>query len=343
MALYDRSFTGNRVVALAQKLVFETTQYLIWGKWMKFNTPDKSAVNPNKILLPLINSPIIVHRELERKQGDTLEVPMLRALLNLPKYGTDQMAGHEERGKINNAKIFIDIIRHAFEDQDGIMMRQTTKDIDLAKQARPLLQNHYARAEALTQCSMAFYKGFSDNIISSNRFSQSQVSHPHVFIAGQGKVSYGTYGYPGNTAYEQGIVTESDLMGAGDVFDTQFLTGLRADDDIRKIPYLLGANGTEYRIIVAHHWQLADLVADPNFNAKAAAALSGVMAKENPYLVGCKYFWEDFAIFDGANCRLRLSLHRSVNSPRPASRSHIRFHPHHQNLSGLKRSHCDII
>jgi len=316
MGVYDRSFTGNKEVYLAQKLMFAAQKLMFWGKWMQFTTPDGRVVDPNRLTPAVSNAPLVVHRELEKKQGDKIQVPMIRNLVNIPKYGDTQLSGQEEETKMNHCDVYLDMVRHANKVQDGSMMKQTTKDIDIAKRAKPLLERHYAEVSNFLQVPYAFYKGFSSNILGSNRFSSvvSTKSHPHIFVAGSGKVTYGTADYPGTANYEAAVATAIDGVGPTHVFDTELLTGLRNEDQIRMIPYLYTEEGMQYRIIVAHHYQLASLIKDPDFRSVMNAALGGAekLAKKNPYLVGCKYLWEDWAIFDGGNGVFPVSTSSSL-------------------------------
>jgi hypothetical protein len=309
--VYNRQLTDNQAVLLAQKLVFESSQFELWGRWMKFNTPKKEAVNPNgKNALTLNNTPIVVHRELQKQAGDHCRVPMFRNLDQLPKYGEEQMAGHEEKQKINHATVYLNLVRHGMFKKTSSMNWQTTKQYDIAKWAKSQLQNHYAKVNSRLGVSNAFYKGFSDNIINDSTWfdgnganAPSGYSHPHIYVAGDSKVSYGTVGYPGTSTYETAVGTAISGLGNTNVFDTALLNGLKAEPQIRKIGELYTKDGTPYRIIVANPYQINDLMLDPDFKAIAQNALGGAkeLAKENPYLVGCKWFWNGWAIFDGGH------------------------------------------
>jgi hypothetical protein len=82
------------------------------------------------------------------------------------------------------------------------------------------------------------------------------------------------------------------------VFDTGFLNGLKADPDIQKIAPIIMKDGNELRLLIAHPWQIGDLENDSVFREMAAATMAQNYAKDNPYLVGCKYVWGGFAIFE---------------------------------------------
>ena len=302
MAVHDRSFTGNKPVYLAAQMKWEALKQHFWGKFCKFNTPGKQVIAKKGNRPQPIQSPVVMQHELGRKMGDVIEVPMMRNLTDLPTVGTDQLAGYEELQKINHVRVPIDIVRHAVKPQDGIMSTQTTKDLQLLKNSRPQLLRHYAETEEYLGASYSMYYGFSWNVLNSNRFTGnsqniSAVSHPHVFIAGSGKVGYGVADYPGTANYETAIGTDIDAMTDTNVFDTEFLDGLKAQEQVMRTDPIILKDGNELQLILAHPYQIATLEADEKFRQVIAQTHAIQLAKDNPLLVGCKYIWGGFAIF----------------------------------------------
>lgn len=301
-AIYSHSFSGNHPKALARKMMFESLKRFFWGKFAKFNTPDGKPVKPGTEP-NTISSPIVMQNELQRMGGDILEIPIHRNLSNLPTVGNDQMEGHEEEPKVNFAKVPIDIMRHAEKPQDGSMSTQRNKELRLLENTRPALLRHYARAEEYLGASYALYKGYSYNILQGGNFSSdsyigsSYTDHPHIYAAGDGKVSY-SGGYPGTSGYQTAVGTAISGLGASDVFDTGFLQALKADPQIQRITPIIMNDGNALRLIVAHPWQIASLEADSNFQSTINSAMAQQYAKNNPLLVGCKYIYAGFAIFE---------------------------------------------
>lgn len=305
--VFERSFTGNVPIIEARKMEFEAQQHHIWGRLAKFTTPDGKAVNPNKGMkaMSVSNSPVVMQREFQRKMGDQMEIPKMRLLENLPTTGLDQMENREEVPKINHATVPIDILRHAERPKEGTMSQQTTKDYQLIQQVRPHLLRHYSEVSNYLQCSYAMYNGFSYNILNSSRFSGhatiKAISHPHIFVAGDGKVTYGVADYPGTSAYEAAVGTALNTLGSSDIMSVGFLNGLSADDSIRYIQPLHTKNGTPFRILLAHHFQLADLKADTDFRESHSRAFIGAHAKDNPLIAGCQFYVDGWAIYDAGN------------------------------------------
>ena len=66
------------------------------------------------------------------------------------------------------------------------------------------------------------------------------------------------------------------------------------------------------RGIAAHPFQIAQLEADPNFNAVQNAAFVQSLATKNPYLYNVKYIYAGFAIFDAGNSVFPVSVSSSV-------------------------------
>ncbi len=314
--VYNRQFSANVANYLAQKMMFQAQQDLLWAQWGKFTTPDGKAVDENKGInaKQVTNSPVVFHRELKKKRGDELKVPMLRLLTRKPTYGLNQMKDREDRFNINHAGVFIDIIREAVEHQDGIMMEQTTKDYQLPKQVAPALMRHYAEVANYLLYPFALYNGYSENILESNRQGlPSAVSHPHIFVAGDGKVSYGVSNYPGTSGYEAAVATAFDTLGSSDIMSASLLRGLNAHPEVRYIRPLVMHGGKKYRIIVMHPYQLADLRADAEFKATVQAGYVERLVKDNPLLTGMAEFYEGFAIFDGSQAVFPVST--SSGSP----------------------------
>jgi len=298
--LFDHGFSGNYpVIVEAQKMKFESIHSMHWGKFVGFTTPDGAAVKERDMARPTA-SMVSIHNELKRKGGDLLEMPLHRNLTQRGRIGNQQLKDHEERPKVNFAQIPIELYRAAELPMDGSMGKQTTKEIDLVKHARPALQRHYSRFLNWLLCSYSMYYGYSWNVINSDRWANdskiSTASHPHIFLSGRGKVTY-SGGYPGTSGYETSVGNEINLLGASDVFDTAYLEGLKADPATMKIPPIIMSHGNELRMIWAHPWQIDSLEKDPRFNTTANHAYVQTLVKENPLLYGMRYVWAGFGIF----------------------------------------------
>jgi hypothetical protein len=299
--VFEHSFSGNYPLVLARKMQFQALKTMFWGKWAGFTTPGMVPVKPGNDPKPT-ESPVVIQNELSKAAGDLMEIPLHRNLKQLWRIGKEQMEGHEEEPKINFMQVPVELFRHAETPQDVSISTKVNKDLRLLENTEPALRRHYARAMNYLMCSFAIYHGYSWNVLASARWSgDSKVStkqHPHVYIAGRGKVSYTTYGYPGNAAYNQGVATEIDAIGVGDTFDTGFLNGMKADATIQKIAPIIMKDGNALRLIIAHTWQISSLEADSAFRETVALAAAQSYSKENPYLYGCKYVWGGFAIFE---------------------------------------------
>jgi len=300
MALYDHDFSGNYPVVAAQKMVFETLKEFFWGPFAKFNTPKESPISKNNRPRP-INSPIVIHWELTRKSGDIIEIPMHRQLKQLPQTGKQQLAGHEERPNINFALAAIMLQRHAELPKDSDLSEHSQKDMRLIENARPALMSHYARSEEYLGASYAMYYGWSWGVLNDNWFSgETKIaasSHPHIYVAGSGKVGYGG-GYPGTAGYETAVAAAIAGVGATDVMDAAFLQALKADPQVRKIPPIMIKNGNPLRLLVCHPWQIVTLENDSTFRGVVEKAMVQQLAKDNPFLIAAKYIYAGFAIFE---------------------------------------------
>lgn len=167
LEIFDYNWTGNKVLHLAHRLLMRVSQYHFWGRFAKFNTPGGKPVDPNKGRYPstMSGTPIVMQRELNKNGGDKLEIPMFRELIKLPTYALNQLKGREEKQKVNHADVLLEILRHAVQPQDGSMSIQRAKKMKLIERSYPMLRQHYANVENSVQCSTAFYKGYSQNLM----------------------------------------------------------------------------------------------------------------------------------------------------------------------------------
>lgn len=300
MVIFEHDFSGNYPKVLAQKMAFQAMKDFFWGPFAKFNTPKQRPVSANNLPRP-VSSPIVIQWELNRKQGDMLEIPVHRQLKDLPKTGKTQLAGHEERPKINFAQVPIMLKRHAELPQDSSMSTQANKDMRLLENTRPALQQHFARSEEYLGASWALYNGYDWSVLTDNWFSgESKIAsshHPHIYCAGSGKVGY-SGGYPGTAGYTTTVATDITAVGVGDIMDASFLQALKADPQIMKIPKIMVKNGNPLRLLVVHPWQMVTLENDSVFRGIVEKAMVQQLAKDNPFLIGAKYIYAGFAIYE---------------------------------------------
>lgn len=322
--IYTGNFSGNYPLVLARKMQLLAIQNMFWGRWAAGTTKNMAPVNPGNEPRAS-NSPIVVHNELRKKAGNLIEVPIHRSLSMLPRTGNEMMEGHEEEAKINFAQVPVELMRAAEKPEETSAQGQLVKDMRLLKMAEPALQQHYTRVLTYLTCTYAFYYGYNYNVLKSPRWAgDSKIaanSHPHIFFGGSGKVSY-SGGYPGTSGYETSVATEITNLGSSDVFDTDFLSGVKASQDVLKIPPLRMKDGNALRFIAAHPWQIATLENDSNFVTAVSRADAQAYAKDNPLLYACKYVWGGFAIFPTDTGVFPLRVASGVPQYGPAAVQH---------------------
>jgi hypothetical protein len=300
--IFEHAFTGNDEIKLANKMNFETLKRTFWNKWLGYTSNEGRMVRVGNGVLPMTTSaPVVVHRELISQGGDVLKVPMLRKLDNLPKFGNSQLKGFEEKQAVSWMYCAVDNVRHAVLQQEGAMSAQTTKGMKLLENSKPQLSNHFARW-LNANLTYAMYSGHSYNIlVGSGRYASHSkievISHPHFFTAGAGKVSYSA-GNPSTAGYETSVGTAITNLGVTNVFDMDLISSLQTNEYVRNIEPIIAKDGTLYRLLLAHSWQIKQLEDDSNFKSLANSAFVQQMAKDNPYIAGAKYFVHGFAIFE---------------------------------------------
>lgn len=325
-ALYQHSFSGNYPVLVSRKMQHETIREIFWGKFGKFTTKGEVPVNQKNRPSP-VSSPIAFHYELKNKSGELIEVPMLRQLKQAPRVGEQDVEGHEEEMKLNIKQVPVELMRSGAVPQYSTIGTQVNRDMMLLKNAKPALQGHYARSMNHLLCSYAMYYGYSWNVLASDRWSgDSKISaqhHPHIYIAGQGKVPYdGTSGYPGTAAYNQEAGTMINALTASDVLNMSFLQYLKTSPAVLKIPRIQMKDGNPLWIMIAHPWQIKSLEDDAKFRELANATKAQAYAKENPLLYGCQYVAAGFAIFSSETSVWPVRVASSVPQYGPSNFQH---------------------
>lgn len=299
--LFTHDMSANYPVVLkAKKMFFQAFEQMFWGPFAKFNTEGSRPVKPGNMPKP-VNSPVVIQNELQRAAGDAIEIPMHMNLSNLPKIGEQQLEDNEERPKVNFANIPIELLRHAEKPKLSSISEQVNKDLMLVEHAEPMLRRHYARSLEYLVFSYALYYGYSWHVLNSGRFDNDSkiaaATHPHIYVAGQGKVGY-SGGNPGTNGYRTSVGTAIDGLTGSNVFDTNFLSGLSKHQNVIDIPRIISKDDNEFLMCIAHPFQIATLEADPKFDARANNVMVQQMAKENPFFVGAKYFHHGFAIYE---------------------------------------------
>jgi Protein of unknown function (DUF4043) len=304
--MYTVDFSSNYPIVQAKNAMLQAPNFMSWGKFMSWNTPGKKAVNPSGGIeaSPVKNAPIVIQRELSKKAGTKIEIPIFRRLINLPKLGNQQLSGTGERPKINFAAVWIDEDRHAVLTREGNLSYQVMKEYGIPEWAKGALQTHYAEWCNFAEIPSAVYKGLSYNVLNSGIFANdANVAvrpHPHIYIAGGSKVGY-SGGYPGTSGYASAVATAINAVGNTHVLTGSLLRALNADDQIRRIPYLTTKDNVPYRILLLHPYGMAQLRNDEDLKKLFNSVFVQQMAKENPTLTGMQLFYEGWAIFDFGN------------------------------------------
>jgi hypothetical protein len=305
--VFNRSFTGNQALILAQQMKFQGLYQTAWGKWTSLAN-DQGEVESLTGKPMTTSSPLIMKSELERAMGDKMKVPLHRSLNQLPRIGNQQLEEHEEKPTINHMEVPINTLRHAEKTKEGKMMVQRTKDYQLAKKARPALQRHWGRTSNALMWSYAMYNRFSWNVLADTDLwagdsTVEAVSHPHTYVAGYGKVSYTVSGsgYPSSDEYETEIGLRINNMDpSSHVLNFSLLQQLKADPAILKIEPIADTFYGDLRLLLVHPRQLITLENDSVFrdlvkSSNAGSGRGGAM--DNPMLAGAKYCVDGWAIF----------------------------------------------
>jgi hypothetical protein len=298
---YTVALSGNYPKVTARKDYLEALNLLFWARFDNASTTKNMRfAKPGEEVGAVSNSPVVFHNELMDGQSDYLDVPLSRQLKGMPKTTGEQMQGHEEKFAINYGSVAVAEFKHA------IKVRETNIGGKISSYHRPLkmnhvnLRDHYARSTNHLQLNYAMYYGMSENIFRAATYSQNpyktatKVSHPHIYVAGSGKVGY-SGGYPGSSGYEDAIGTAIDGVTSSDLFDYDFVVFLSKEKQIKRIKPIV-IDGEPLKLMLVHSWGMLKLQSETRF--REAHIHANHKKKDHPILQGCKYIIEGFAIFE---------------------------------------------
>ena len=307
---FSHDFSANYPIVKAQGIntQFQLPQYMFWGRWMKkYTTLGKKAVVPNGSIPvnEVVNSPFVMHRELEKQAGDNIEIPIFREFKEIGKKGDEQLFNRTEERYLNFARVYINELRHGEKVRQGNMNTQRLKKYGIPESSRTGLGMQLAKRLNFLEIPYALYLKHSFSVLTDTKMfgndaNVARVSHPNFYVVGDGKVSYSS-GYPGTAGYEGEVATALDTLDATKVISGSYLRALNADDQIRKIPYFVTKNGTKFRLLLLDPYGMAALRDDADIKAMNRTGFVDSMITKNPELTGMELFYEGWAIYDAGH------------------------------------------
>jgi hypothetical protein len=213
--------------------------------------------------------------------GLTMDIPVVDRLTDLPgALGDGALEGTEETAKYTFRRVQVHRTRKAYAPPVG-MQRQATKKWKrwLVTDAEPKLRQHlsdYMPSNILS----ALHFGYSRELIASaasNGGGVTPVSHPNMFVAGSGAVSYAG-GRPGTAGYEAAVETAIDGMSNMAQFKMtpDFIANMVQEAPRKKIRPIISKSGYPLYPIFVKDTQFNQLRAHANYKE---LALSLAVAK----------------------------------------------------------------
>jgi len=229
---FSRSIRGNT------ELRSEQMYRQIWygQPWLRFTNfqnrkPVEQGVDEVYTLGDLLDSkeavpnelPIQVFEDFGKAEGGTsLMIPMKMTLKGRPILNDDVATGRGMRNSFIYKTVRINQIRQVVNVKAGEYNEQIIKKWikTLLGQGQPQLQDWYRRYVNTSMLKRAFFEGRSYELTASAPFGLglSKISHPNMFVAGNGFVSY-TGGKPNTAGYEASVETALNTLGVGDTFN----------------------------------------------------------------------------------------------------------------------------
>jgi hypothetical protein len=235
----------------------------------------------------LIGAPIESVKGFKDRSGLFLEIPFLNRLKELPgAYGNAPLKGTEETDQYSFLTVPINRTRKAYAPPMG-MQRQATKTWRsfLWENSRPKL-TQYIQDHFPSNYLSALHFGYSRDLIAPTTAQGrgiATVSHPNLFGAGVGQVSY-VPGRPGTAGYEASVETMINTINAA---DPQFKMTLKAFRDFvqslpeLKIKPLAKASGKPLYPVFMPPAAFTQLREDPAYIAYVQS-LRGTLMEDHP-------------------------------------------------------------
>lgn len=321
------ALTMNVPKVQARNTYFSRLADMVYGKWIKWTTDDAKPVNPRAGVNAeaQVNSPIVAHRELigADKAGTKLQLPLFREPTQISLHGNQQLSGQESERKINVADVWVNEIRSGEKVKHGRMSAKALAEFGIPETSKKWLGMQWAKQCNFLEIPWALYNGISYSVLEDTAMfaGDSYVahrSHPNFFtVSSSGstisRVGSGGTTYPGNSGYETLVGTAINEITTADVLSAATFKALNAEDQIRKIPFLVTKDGMPLRFALVDPYGMAVLRNDADIKAAQNAAFVQNLWKDNPMLTGVPIIYEGWAIFDGGHAVYPLST--SSGSP----------------------------
>lgn len=218
---------------------------------------------------PVTGAPIEEFTDFLKQGKTTMDIPVSVRLTGRPIYGDKPLKGKAQTAKIVYRTVQINA--KAFSYSPPQMMS--------AQVTLPWLEQELLRAEPRLRGLLsdswpgefisAMCMGYSLDLLAPTAEGgrgQSIMSHPNLFVAGLGQVSWSS-GRPGTSAYEASVAAA--INGLTDIsasrFRVGFLRNLVVEAEYKKIAPLITINGFPFFIVWVSNAQFVQLREDPDW------------------------------------------------------------------------------
>lgn len=305
-SIFDHTSRANPFL-LAERLFREQFNRNKFGQWVAPQFVKTKAGREEVGALGVdgpktVGAPIELHEEFVKMGRDTLDIPVVTRLTEMPRHGEDPMKGTGERARLVYRTVRINYTRKAYTVPTGMSAQRIKQYADTLVEGadsflRRWVNDYHPGNLILTMCA-----GYGRDLLApvgKGGIGQSIVSHPN-FFTGAGQVSYAG-GRPGSAGYEASVASalQGITSATGFQFGVQFIENLVFEARRLKIAPIVIEGGFEFYPIWVSDSQWKQLQRDEEFR-DWYKRLPEALAK-HPLATGAEAFISGAAIYTDFN------------------------------------------
>lgn len=245
-------------------------------------------------------APIETQEAFIQKGRTDMLVPVRNRLIGDPVFGGVQLLGTAEKAAYAYRSVFINRTRKAYAPPTGMEEQKTRQYYTMlvadADQQLRTWFNDFMPSNII----LALVAGYSRDLVNGVQGGGraiDYVSHPNLYAAGLGQISYGG-GRPGTAGYEVSVeAAVNGLVGnPGQTMTVAFLKNLVVEASRKKIRKIVTKDGFEFYPVWIKDAQWTQLQNDPDFQSLAKSLHISELSK-HPLGNGMAIYIAECAIY----------------------------------------------
>lgn len=304
---HGNELTPNLIARKAEIEIWHKSFFAKWISEIIVNSKDATSGGGGKnsqLPVPETESPIVkYYNEFLQGGSDSLYVPQIRRLTNLPKYGDAQLKGFEENMSTYLHRVYVNRFRTAVNTTIGKMNDLRARRIKMAQQAVPGLKAWLSAYITPYVIMKAFNEGYSDSITRSaanDGLAIAKMYNPNTYVRAGSATDWVTWSATPATHLRNiatAIHAQSAAVTDANRFSAEMLEDLRGMLIAQRVGRLVSLEGKEYWAIICHPSVIKQARQDTRISTATESAFRGSMRKD-PILSGAELYYNGFAIFE---------------------------------------------